>query len=207
MEALKRKLKTKTGVVTLILILSTIVVGLSYGSFVLTSGKFKVSELLISNLNYSIEIIEDGTSGSTITGNKVSVPKGKKAYFNIIVSSVNKIDSKYSLSYKKDNNAVVQYTDKTSWTSDGVIKGYDTNTYKKSIRVVVDNTSETSSTEVTFKVYGSYTHNNVALTEGYTLVSGPYKEIVAVYSNRLVSVVEGNLNCVTSNAGACLYSG
>ena len=205
-----KRLKTKYGVFLSILVLFSIVVTLSYSAFIFSTGKYRSTELLISKLNYGITITEDKTNLSSISGNKVTVPKGSITYYNIVISSINKIDSKYTLAYKTDSSAVVKYTDRTPWNTSGYIKGYDENTYSKRIRVVIDNSSSTSSSTVNFAVYGGYTFNTYAsieLNSGYVTVTGPYTEELASLSNRLVDIVENDTGCVTSESSTCLYGG
>ena len=205
-----RRLKTKYGVFLSILVLFSIVVTLSYSAFIFSTGKYRSTELLISKLNYGITITEDKTNLSSISGSKVTVPKGSITYYNIVISSINKIDSKYTLAYKTSSNAVVKYTDRTPWNTSGYIKGYDENTYSKRIRVVIDNSSSTSSSTVNFAVYGGYTFNTYAsieLSSGYVTVTGPYTEELASISNRLVDIVENDTGCVTSESSTCLYGG
>ena len=205
-----RRLKTKYGVFLSILVLFSVVVTLSYSAFIFSTGKYRSTELLISKLNYGITITEDKTNLSSISGSKVTVPKGSITYYNIVISSINKIDSKYTLAYKTDSSAVVKYTDRTPWNTSGYIKGYDENTYSKRIRVVIDNSSSTSSSTVDFAVYGGYTFNTYAsieLNSGYVTVTGPYTEELASISNRLVDIVENDTGCVTSDKDTCLYGG
>ena len=205
-----KRLKTKYGVFLSILVLFSIVVILSYSAFIFSTDKYRSTELLISKLNYGITITEDKTNLSSISGSKVTVPKGSITYYNIVISSINKIDSKYTLAYKTSSNAVVKYTDRTPWNTSGYIKGYDENTYSKRIRVVIDNSSSTSSSTVDFAVYGGYTFNTYAsieLSSGYVTVTGPYTEELASLSNRLVDIVENDTGCVTSESSTCLYGG
>ena len=205
-----RRLKTKYGVFLSILILFSVVVTLSYSAFIFSTDKYRSTELLISKLNYGITITEDKTNLSSISGSKVTVPKGSITFYNIVISSINKIDSKYTLAYKTSSNAVVKYTDRTPWNTSGYIKGYDENTYSKRIRVVIDNSSSTSSSTVDFAVYGGYTFNTYAsieLNSGYVTVTGPYTEELASISNRLVDIVENDTGCVTSDKDICLYGG
>ena len=205
-----KRLKTKYGVFLSILVLFSIVVILSYSAFIFSTGKYRSTELLISKLNYGITITEDKTNLSSISGSKVTVPKGSITYYNIVISSINKIDSKYTLAYKTSSSAVVKYTDRTPWNTSGYIKGYDENTYSKRIRVVIDNSSSTSSSTVDFAVYGGYTFNTYAsieLNSGYVTVTGPYTEELASISNRLVDIVENDTGCVTSDKDTCLYGG
>ena len=205
-----KRLKTKYGIFLSILVLFSIVVTLSYSAFIFSTGKYRSTELLISKLNYGITITEDKTNLSSISGSKVTVPKGSITYYNIVISSINKIDSKYTLAYKTDSSAVVKYTDRTPWNTSGYIKGYDENTYSKRIRVVIDNSSSTTSSTVDFAVYGGYTFNTYAsieLNSGYVTVTGPYTEELASISNRLVDIVENDTGCVTSDKDICLYGG
>ena len=205
-----KRLKTKYGVFLSILVLFSIVVTLSYSAFIFSTGKYRSTELLISKLNYGITITEDKTNLSSISGSKVTVPKGSITYYNIVISSINKIDSKYTLAYKTSSSAVVKYTDRTPWNTSGYIKGYDENTYSKRIRVVIDNSSSTTSSTVDFAVYGGYTFNTYAsieLNSGYVTVTGPYTEELASISNRLVDIVENDTGCVTSDKDTCLYGG
>ena len=205
-----KRLKTKYGVFLSILVLFSIVVILSYSAFIFSTGKYRSTELLISKLNYGITITEDKTNLSSISGSKVTVPKGSITYYNIVISSINKIDSKYTLAYKTSSSAVVKYTDRTPWNTSGYIKGYDENTYSKRIRVVIDNSSSTTSSTVDFAVYGGYTFNTYAsieLNSGYVTVTGPYTEELASISNRLVDIVENDTGCVTSESSTCLYGG
>ena len=205
-----KRLKTKYGVFLSILVLFSIVVTLSYSAFIFSTDKYRSTELLISKLNYGITITEDKTNLSSISGSKVTVPKGSITYYNIVISSINKIDSKYTLAYKTSSNAVVKYTDRTPWNTSGYIKGYDENTYSKRIRVVIDNSSSTTSSTVNFAVYGGYTFNTYAsieLSSGYVTVTGPYTEELASLSNRLVDIVENDTGCVTSESSTCLYGG
>ena len=205
-----KRLKTKYGVFLSILVLFSIVVTLSYSAFIFSTGKYRSTELLISKLNYGITITEDKTNLSSISGSKVTVPKGSITYYNIVISSINKIDSKYTLAYKTSSNAVVKYTDRTPWNTSGYIKGYDENTYSKRIRVVIDNSSSTTSSTVDFAVYGGYTFNTYAsieLNSGYVTVTGPYTEELASLSNRLVDIVENDTGCVTIDKDTCLYGG
>ena len=190
--------------------MTCLVIGLSYGAFIFSTDKYRSSELLISKLNYSIDIQEDGSNKSTINGTSVTVPASTKVYLNITLTSVNEIDSKYTLAYKTSTNAKVQYSDRTPWNTQGVIKGIDSNTYSKKIRVVIDNTDISTSSTVNFQVYGGYSFNsyaNIELTDGYVSVSGPYTEVATNIGNRLVDIIESDTSCLTSTSNTCLYGG
>ena len=203
-------MKNKKGMIYGVLLMTCLVIGLSYGAFIFSTDKYRSSELLISKLNYSIDIQEDGSNKSTINGTSVTVPASTKVYLNITLTSVNEIDSKYTLAYKTSTNAKVEYSDRTPWNTQGVIKGIDSNTYSKKIRVVIDNTEVSTSSTVNFQVYGGYSFNsyaNIELTDGYVSVSGPYTEVATNIGNRLVDIIESDTSCLTSNSNTCLYGG
>ena len=203
-------MKNKKGMIYGVLLMTCLVIGLSYGAFIFSTDKYRSSELLISKLNYSIDIQEDGSSKSTINGSSVTVPASTKVYLNITLTSVNEIDSKYTLAYKTNTNVKVQYSDRTPWNTQGVIKGIDSNTYSKKIRVVIDNTDISTPSTVNFQVYGGYSFNsyaNIELTDGYVSVSGPYTEVATNIGNRLVDIIESDTSCLTSNSNTCLYGG
>ena len=203
-------MKNKKGMIYGVLLMTCLVIGLSYGAFIFSTDKYRSSELLISKLNYSIDIQEDGSSKSTINGSSVTVPASTKVYLNITLTSVNEIDSKYTLAYKTSSKAKVEYSDRTPWNAQGVIKGIDSNTYSKKIRVVIDNTDISTSSTVNFQVYGGYSFNsyaNIELTDGYVSVSGPYTEVATNIGNRLVDIIESDTSCLTSTSNTCLYGG
>ena len=203
-------MKNKKGMIYGVLLMTCLVIGLSYGAFIFSTDKYRSSELLISKLNYSIDIQEDGSSKSTINGSSVTVPASTKVYLNITLTSVNEIDSKYTLAYKTSTNTKVEYSDRTPWNTQGIIKGIDSNTYSKKIRVVIDNTDISTPSTVNFQVYGGYSFNsyaNIELTDGYVSVSGPYTEVATNIGNRLVDIIESDTSCLTSNSNTCLYGG
>ena len=204
-----KRFKTKTGMLITLGVVFTLVLGLSYATFIFTTGKYKASELLIGKLNYGISIKEDGQT-STINSNVVTIPKNTKSYFVITITSVNPVDSNYTLAYKANNTLEVKYTDRTSWKSNGFIKGYDDNTYSKKVRVLIDNTSNNSSSTVNFAVYGGYSFNTIAsisLGNGYISVTGPVTETNTLPTNRLVDIIEEDTDCITSTSNICLIGG
>ena len=70
------KLKTKTGMLYAILLLSSVVIGLSYGAFIFVSNSYKATDLLTGNLMYGIEITSTGGE-ETINATKVTLASGK----------------------------------------------------------------------------------------------------------------------------------
>ena len=207
---MRKFLRTKRGLLIAVCVLFTSVLGLSYATFIVNNGSYKATELLISKLNYGITIVEDGSTGSTIDNNSVTIPSGKTGYYVVTITSINSINTKYSLGYKTTSNATVQYTDRTAWKSSGDIKGYDENTYSKKVRIVIDNSGNSSSATVSFATFGGYTYRTIAeinLTDGYKTVTGPFTELAFSKTNKLIDVVEGDTSCTTSDTTNCLYGG
>lgn len=191
-----------------VMLLLTILLSVSYATFVLSTGKYKSSELLIAELLYGINIEEDGSSESAIEGNKIIIPGNTKSYFLVTVSSLNEIDSKYTLGYKSSsNNTVVKYTDKTPWTPEGYLERYESTTHSKTVRIVIEN-KESSEVEVSLKVYGGYTFNSIEsinLKDGYKTISGIYNEVVAINNKNLVNRIGEENECKENEE--CKYSG
>lgn len=207
---MRKFLRTKRGLLIAVCVLFTSVLGLSYATFIVNNGSYKATELLISKLNYGITIVEDGSTGSTIDNNSVTIPSGKTGYYVVTITSINSINTKYSLGYKTTSNATVQYTDRTAWEASGDIKGYDENTYSKKVRIVIDNSDNSSSATVSFAAFGGYTYRTIAeinLTDGYKTVTGPFTELAFSKTNKLIDVVEGDTSCTTSDTTNCLYGG
>ena len=207
---MRKFLRTKRGLLIAVCVLFTSVLGLSYATFIVNNGSYKATELLISKLNYGITIVEDGSTGSTIDNNSVTIPSGKTGYYVVTITSINSINTKYSLGYKTTSNATVQYTDRTAWEASGDIKGYDENTYSKKVRIVIDNSGNSSSATVSFAAFGGYTYRTIAeinLTDGYKTVTGPFTELAFSKTNKLIDVVEGDTSCTTSDTTNCLYGG
>ena len=207
---MRKFLRTKRGLLIAVCVLFTSVLGLSYATFIVNNGSYKATELLISKLNYGITIVEDGSTGSTIDNNSVTIPSGKTGYYVVTITSINSINTKYSLGYKTTSNATVQYTDRTAWEASGDIKGYDENTYSKKVRIVIDNSGNSSSATVSFAAFGGYTYRTIAeinLTDGYKTVTGPFTELAFSKTNKLIDVVEEDTSCTTSDTTNCLYGG
>ena len=70
------KLKTKSGMFLGIIVMFSIVVGLSYGTFIFSTGNYRSTSMLISNLLYGIDITTTG-GNETINTKTVTLPSGK----------------------------------------------------------------------------------------------------------------------------------
>ena len=152
-----------------ILIGISIVLGMSYSNFKVTSENHKVAEMYIGTLKYSTTI--DGS-----TTNTLSVPSGE-TIVDITITNENPIDTYYKLIYQNNSNVSIKYYESTKDTNDNVtnysssndkITSNNTNTIKLKIT-----NSSTSSQKVTFKIVGGFATNtldDVTVPSGYTII-------------------------------------
>ena len=148
----------------------SIVLGMSYSNFIVTSENHKVAEMYIGTLKYSMTI--DGS-----TTNTLSVPNGE-TIVDVTITNENPIDTYYKLIYQNNSNVTIKYYESTKDTNDNVINynspndkitANNTNTIKLKI---VNNS--TSSQTVTFKIVGGFatnTLNDVTVPTGYTIIN------------------------------------
>ncbi|MCI8330539.1 MAG: hypothetical protein HFE04_00385, partial [Bacilli bacterium] len=195
------KLRSKL-FVTLTFLLS-LVIGLSYGIFTITTGKYAATNMLISNLMYGIEIKSTGGS-ETINGKTVNLSSGNTSTVLITIKSLNPIDTNYQLEYKKTNGeGNIYYASNTGWLPNGDISKDGGLIYTKTIKVVIQ--AETNIT-VDFNVSGGYTHDNqIATLEGYNKITEKYDKIYNyTEESNLKDIVNNETNC---EEGTCLYGG
>ena len=148
----------------------SIVLGMSYSNFIVTSENHKVAEMYIGTLKYSMTI--DGS-----TTNTLSVPSGE-TIVGITITNENPIDTYYKLIYQNNSNVSIKYYESTKDTNDNVtnysspnskITSKNTNTIKLKIT-----NSSTSSQKVTFKIVGGFATNtldDVTVLTGYTIIN------------------------------------
>ena len=148
----------------------SIVLGMSYSNFKVTSENHKVAEMYIGTLKYSMTI--DGTNTNTL-----SVPSGE-TIIDVTITNENPIDTYYKLIYQNNSNVSIKYYESTKDTNDNVtnysspnskITSKNTNTIKLKIT-----NSSTSSQTVTFKIVGGFatnTLNDVTVPSGYTAIN------------------------------------
>ena len=147
----------------------SIVLGISYSNFIVTSGKHKAAEMYIGTLKYSMTI--DGT-----TTNTLSVPAGE-TIIDVTITNENPIDTYYKLIYQNNSNVSIKYYESTKDTNDKVTNYSSPNSKitssgKNTIKLKITNSS-TSSQKVTFKITGGFatnTLNDVTVPTGYTII-------------------------------------
>ena len=181
------KLKTKSGMFLGIIVMFSIVVGLSYGTFIFSTGNYRSTSMLISNLLYGIDITTTG-GNETINTKTVTLPSGKTSTILLKITSLNDVESKYGVSYKiNSGTGSVKYSSNTGWLPTGKINKNGTGTYEKVVKIVIEATSDLS---VEFNVDGGYTYNDLNSTkEGYTRVTEMYEGITD-YTESLKTIIE-----------------
>ena len=154
----------------------TVILGMSYGTFIFTTNSYRSTEMLVSNLTYGIEITSTGGS-ETINGTSVSLTSGKTSTVLLKITSLNKIISKYGIDYKMSSGTgSVKYASNTGWLPTGKINENNVGTYEKVIKVVI---SATTDVTVDFTVTGGYSTNDLTeVKEGYTRLTEIYDGIV-----------------------------
>ena len=175
MKNILRKIKN-IRLAVVVLILFSLVIGLSYGTFIFTTNSYRSTEMLVGNLTYGIEITSTGGS-ETINGTTVSLTSGKTSTVLLKITSLNKIISKYGIDYKMSSGTgSVKYASNTGWLPTGKINENNVGTYEKVIKVVI---SATTDVTVDFTVTGGYSTNDlIEVKEGYTRLTEIYDGIV-----------------------------
>ena len=181
------KLKTKSGMFLGIIVMFSIVVGLSYGTFIFSTGNYRSTSMLISNLLYGIDITTTG-GNETINTKTVTLPSGKTSTILLKITSLNDVESKYGVSYKiNSGTGSVKYSSNTGWLPTGKINKNGTGTYEKVVKIVIEATSDIS---VDFNVDGGYTYNDLNSTkDGYTRITEMYEGITD-YTESLKTIIE-----------------
>ena len=147
----------------------SIVLGMSYSNFKVTSENHKVAEMYIGTLKYSMTI--DGS-----TTNTLSVPTGE-TIIDVTITNENPIDTYYKLIYQNNSNVTIKYYESTKDTNDNVTNYSSPNSKiisnnKNTIKLKIVNNS-TSSQNITFKIIGGFatnTLNDVTVPSGYTII-------------------------------------
>ena len=175
MKNILKKIKNSR-LAVVVLILFSLVIGLSYGTFIFTTNSYRSTEMLVGNLTYGIEITSTGGS-ETINGTSVSLPSGKTSTVLLKITSLNKIISKYGIDYKMSSGTgSVKYASNTGWLPTGKINENNVGTYEKVIKVVI---SATTDVTVDFTVTGGYSTNDLTeVKDGYTRLTEIYDGIV-----------------------------
>ena len=140
-----------------VLIGISILLSVTFSSYIVTSNNHKAAEMYIGELKYSIEI--DGS-----TTNTLSVPTGE-TIIDVKVNNQNPVDTYYKLLYLKNTNITVKYYESTKDTND-VVTTYNkpndsiTSSNSNIIKLLITNSS-TSSQNIAFTMKGGYITNTI----------------------------------------------
>ena len=209
-DYLKRKRRSKRFMFGFVLFMLSMITGLSYSVFMISTEKYRVSEMFIANLLYGINLTDDDNTVA-INGKQVTVGVGTTEIINVTITSLNPVDSNYKLQYKVlSGNGNVFYSYRTNWLPYGSIDKSNEGVYVKKIKVVIENTG-TSDLIVDFGASGGYIYNSVgsvALIDGYTAITEEKETVVAITDGNLITeIVENDTSCDTSTENYCLYGG
>ena len=159
-------------VIIAVLIGISILLSVTFSSYIVTSNNHKAAEMYIGELKYSIEI--DGSSTNTLT-----VPTGE-TIVDVKVNNLNPVDTYYKLLYLKNTNITVKYYESTKDTDD-VVTTYNkpndsiTSSNSNIVKLLITNNSA-SSQNIAFTMKGGYITNTL---EDITTPS-TYSEITLV---------------------------
>ena len=140
-----------------VLIGISILLSVTFSSYIVTSNNHKAAEMYIGELKYSMEI--DGSSTNTLT-----VPTGE-TIIDVKVNNLNPVDTYYKLLYLKNTNITVKYYESTKDTDD-VVTTYNkpndsiTSSNSNIIKLLITNNS-TSSQNIAFTMKGGYITNTI----------------------------------------------
>ena len=144
-------------VIIAVLIGISILLSVTFSSYIVTSNNHKAEEMYIGELKYSIEI--DGSSTNTLT-----VPTGE-TIIDIKVNNLNPVDTYYKLLYLKNTNITVKYYESTKDTKDVVTtynkpSGSITSSNSNIVKLLITNSS-TSSQNIALTMKGGYITNTL----------------------------------------------
>ena len=140
-----------------VLIGISILLSVTFSSYIVTSNNHKAAEMYIGELKYSMEI-----NGSTT--NTLSVPTGE-TIVDVKVNNLNPVDTYYKLLYLKNTNITVKYYESTKDTNE-VVTTYNkpndsvTSSNSNTIKLQITNSS-TSSQNIALTMKGGYITNTV----------------------------------------------
>ena len=209
-EYIKLKRRSKRFMFGFVVFMLSVITSFSYAVFMISTDKYRASEMFIANLMYGINI-SDSDNTSTISGKQVTVGVGTTEIVNVTVTSLNPVDSNYKLQYKIiSGSGHVYYSDRTNWKPYGFISQSNEGVYVKTIKIVIENTGSGNLT-IELGASGGYSYNSVnsvALISGYTAITEEKATIIAVGNGELITnVIEDDTSCDTSTTGVCLYGG
>lgn len=185
-----------------------LIFGLSFGLFIVTTDKYKASEMYIGNLLYTMDlrVIEDSNA---VSSNTVTIPNDYTYTVMVNLGSLNPVRSKYKLQYQTTcTDCLVFISDVSGWNKEGFMNAQGVDIDSKTIKVIIINTSGSAAT-VNFAVTGGYAYNSyasIATTSGYTDSFLDYY-IDSSSSKTLTTLVKDDTECTPTSSSPCYYGG
>ena len=144
----------------IILLIISIILGITYSNYIVTSNNHKAAEIYVGQLKYLLEI--NGNNSNTL-----SVPSGE-TIIDVKINNLNSVDTYYKLLYLKNSNLSIEYYESAYELDDtnNITIIYDKpnssiiNNNSNNIKLKIINSS-TSSQNLTLSVKGGYITNTV----------------------------------------------
>ena len=144
----------------IILLIISIILGITYSNYIVTSNNHKAAEIYIGQLKYLVEI--NGNNSNTL-----SVPSGE-TIIDVKINNLNSVDTYYKLLYLKNSNLSIKYYESAYELDDtnNITIIYDKpnssiiSNNSNNIKLKIINSS-TSSQNLTLSVKGGYITNTV----------------------------------------------
>ena len=156
-----------------VLIGISILLSVTFSSYIVTSNNHKAAEMYIGELKYSMEI--DGSTTNTLT-----VPTGE-TIIDVKVNNLNPVDTYYKLLYLKNTNITVKYYESTKDTNEVVT------TYNKPNDSVTSSNSNTIKLQIT---NSSISSQNIALTMKGGYITNTVEDITTPSTYSEITLVE-----------------
>ena len=173
-----------------VLIGISILLSVTFSSYVVTSNNHKAAEMYIGELKYSMEI--DGSTTNTLT-----VPTGE-TIVDVKVNNLNPVDTYYKLLYLKNTNITVKYYESTKDTNEVVT------TYNKPNDSVTSSNSNTIKLQIT---NSSTASQNIALTMKGGYITNTVEDITTPSTYSEITLADTSTNTYFCKTNSTLTQG
>ena len=173
-----------------VLIGISILLSVTFSSYIVTSSNHKAAEMYIGELKYSMEI--DGSTTNTLT-----VPTGE-TIIDVKVNNLNPVDTYYKLLYLKNTNITVKYYESTKDTNEVVT------TYNKPNDSVTSSNSNTIKLQIT---NSSISSQNIALTMKGGYITNTVEDITTPSTYSEITLADTSTNTYFCKTNSTLTQG
>ena len=173
-----------------VLIGISILLSITFSSYIVTSNNHKAAEMYIGELKYSMEI--DGSTTNTLT-----VPTGE-TIIDVKVNNLNPVDTYYKLLYLKNTNITVKYYESTKDTNEVVT------TYNKPNDSVTSSNSNTIKLQIT---NSSISSQNIALTMKGGYITNTVEDITTPSTYSEITLADTSTNTYFCKTNSTLTQG